>query len=87
MTAPPHWQIKPELSAGVIGSVNFGAPPNKFNGKLSLEAAVASLGLKQSADLAFVQTQVLDDTYASSYKLEYEWEVAAGADLENCSKL
>lgn len=85
-------KIQPEVSAGVTGTVSFGLPPrfkllNGFFGKLTIEAVKSSLSLKQFGDLAFVDTQILDDTYASNYKLAYEWEAGPGSDIEKIVKL
>jgi len=84
-------KIKPELGAGVTGKVSFGLPPSlavsALLGTLTIEAAKASLGLKQTGDLAFVDTQVEDESYASTYKLAYEWEAGPGAQVEKLLKL
>jgi hypothetical protein len=80
-------KIQPELGAGVTGKISFGLPPQfalvrALLGTLSIEAAKASLGLKQTGDLAFVKTQIDDESYASSYKLAYEWEAGPGEQVE-----
>jgi hypothetical protein len=54
---------------------------------VGLEVLSSKLGIKASLDLAGALGQAVDPAYASTYQLDFRWEVAAGPELQQLWEL